>query len=75
MSCQCDIQIRSSDARTRSNACCKCGVVGYFHGDCDMFNAQTQSGDNVYDKIGQMTHPLTTKPTITDMVFKSILKN
>ena len=51
-------EIRTSDVRTRSNACWKSGKTENFYSDCQIFAAQAQIGENVDTVIGQMTHTL-----------------
>ena len=68
-------EIKSDDARARSNTCWRCGEVGHFHRDCLKLNAQAQSGDNVHIVIGKMTHILTANSPVKDMVFNSIFKH
>ena len=47
--------IRSGDASTQTNTCCKCGEGEYFNWNCHKSVAQAQTADNVDTVIGKMT--------------------
>ena len=76
----CIHQVNVRDRQARSNACWKCGRLGYIQKDCKA-TLNLQSGDRDYaalsdtnPTLGQISHTLTTSMSITDLTFKAILK-